>query len=261
MTDRGALSQERLRGSWLKVQRARKHIDELRGAVEAFVQRDICRLVVTDDEATGNQIYTMHLTEEIPEEFALILGDAVHNLRSALDLAACSLVSAKGKSAKQVRFPFSKEADGFQEALDKSLIRRAGKAVTSFIEGMQPYYGGYCERLRCLHDLDIIDKHKLIVPVVTKATLTPEDFAGYDFADSIFTWVKGTPTTFSFTLRDGLQFISGTSLPRVENGHEFKPSFDIGFGRGPFERDTILPTLLNLADFVTDFLDELAALA
>jgi hypothetical protein len=93
---------------------------------------------------------------------AMIVGDCIHCLRSALDLMASELARINGKSDKSVYFPFSNEADGLDEQIKARHFNRAGDDAVALLKTFQPYRGGNMA-LRAIHDFDILDKHSGIV--------------------------------------------------------------------------------------------------
>src|SRR5579871_3852534 len=81
----------------LKTQRAKDHIRDLDTAIQAFRDSDPYGFRVEDDLQTGDQVHRIQIRSETPEHFALLIGDAVHNLRTALDHLAWQLVLANGQ--------------------------------------------------------------------------------------------------------------------------------------------------------------------
>jgi hypothetical protein len=86
-----------LAGPNLKVKRAHRHIDELQRMTDPLdhslyeitvskVRRSVLHLDATDYQLTYRP------KEPIPETLALIVGDAVHNLRAALDHLAAGIL-------------------------------------------------------------------------------------------------------------------------------------------------------------------------
>lgn len=100
-----------------------------------------------------------------PPELALALGDAIHNLRTSLDLLASNLVELNGMSPKGVYFPFALDAAGLKQQIKDKKFDRAGPKAVQLLHKIGPHHEGNKE-LRGLHDLDIMDKHKLILPVL-----------------------------------------------------------------------------------------------
>jgi hypothetical protein len=94
-----------------KLDRARFHLSEVEGLAAPLV--GACRgAVVGDDERDGRE-YAFWVTEVPPIDpvIGLVVGDAVHNLRSSLDHLACELVIAGGGTpSEHTAFPILRTA-------------------------------------------------------------------------------------------------------------------------------------------------------
>jgi hypothetical protein len=101
--------------------------------------------------------------EPVPQELSIIFGDAVHNLRTALDVMANDLVALNGVAPKNVYFPFARSADDLERQI-KNKMRGASEDIKDLIRALKPYIGGN-NALRAVHDLDITDKHIALVDV------------------------------------------------------------------------------------------------
>jgi hypothetical protein len=120
-----------------------------------------------------------------PEHLGAIIGDIIHNLRSALDLVACDMVRAvEGKDANidRVYFPFCRSAEDLDTAIRLRQFDRAGERAVQVLRGLKPYRGGNAA-LRAIHDLDIQDKHTSLILALTTVSVpiirTPHiSFAG-----------------------------------------------------------------------------------
>ena len=149
-------------GPRLKIKRAEKHISELDAVLTAFLAKKPYRVLIEADHGTF-EVATL-VNEKIPEEIPLIIGDATHNLRAALDLLACALIHRGGKDPEKAQFPFGRTIDTFEDGV-KELVGVDAKIIATIINMLHPNtrnaHGG---RLAALHDLDIMDKHKLIIP-------------------------------------------------------------------------------------------------
>ncbi len=96
------------------------------------------------------------LIPEIPGHLAFIVGDAVHNIRTALDYLMSALAFQNGKSGRHPTFPICES----REQLEKhKSMRFVSPSARAFIESQCPYKGG-CDVLWWLHRIDIIDKHR-----------------------------------------------------------------------------------------------------
>jgi len=105
----------------------------------------------------------------LPETVPLLIGDAVHNLRSALDHLACALADLKLPAASQtghagIEFPIYISEHEFN-AKGAGRIKKLPSSAQDEIRSLQPYHAGKDARhqfLWALHELDIIDKHRRI---------------------------------------------------------------------------------------------------
>jgi hypothetical protein len=150
----------------LKLRRARSHIGELQNEVRAYLLSEPFHLEIVDAPTfTNGKKWVVHMQHEVPSHFSAIIGDVIHNLRTSLDLLACELVRANGRSDKGVHFPFADSAGTLSEAIKDKNMHRAKPAVQTLIENVKPYTGGN-HALRAIHDLDILDKHQALIPIL-----------------------------------------------------------------------------------------------
>lgn len=153
------------RASFLKIERAKKHIKELEQLAADFLGGDPVQ--TTAEEAAGPDgsmgIVIQMKVSPVPEEMSAVVGDIIHNLRTSLDLMASELCRLNQKSDKGVHFPFSDEAGSLDEAIKRWHFQRAGDDAIKLLKELKPYRGGN-EALRAIHDLDIQDKHQSLIP-------------------------------------------------------------------------------------------------
>ncbi|WP_430431165.1 hypothetical protein [Oceanicaulis sp.] len=157
-------------GCLAKLNRAKKHIADFDAFERDFIKSKPYEVVKkpNDDGKTCDHILTVR--QHLPVEMALLIGDAIHNLRAALDIMLCEAFRIRGRSTREVRFPFCSEESEFSKIADRRDVGREPD-IKRFIEGIKPYWGGN-DALRGLHQLDIQDKHLLIIPVCT-VVMTP----------------------------------------------------------------------------------------
>lgn len=112
--------------------------------------------------------------------WAVVVGEIVHDLRSALDHLVREVVHLSGgEPDSEHAFPIcrAEPCQGFQpwatRTWRKSRHKRHGKlygvsdAAISLIEGSQPYKGGHGPKLLALIDsLWQFDKHRMLLPIV-----------------------------------------------------------------------------------------------
>ncbi len=87
------------------------------------------------------------------------LADRQHDNQTAF----IELGRLNGKKDKEVYFPFCKDASKLEQTIrDKNFYRASPKAI-ALMRSLKPYVGGNVA-LRYIHDLDILDKHIMLIP-------------------------------------------------------------------------------------------------
>src|SRR5713101_6696901 len=76
-----------------KIVRSAEHVRDLEFEVEVFNRSNPYEVVPYDDPETGNRTLTVRVAKVPPPRLLLILGDAIHNVRSSLDHLMHQLVS------------------------------------------------------------------------------------------------------------------------------------------------------------------------
>src|SRR5690348_1703294 len=93
------------RASKVKLTRARQFIDEVDAGLQAYDSSN-----PTTVELDWKRSMKIH-RKEVPPVVLATLGDAIHNMRAALDLMAAELARVNGKSDKKVYFPFAESKE------------------------------------------------------------------------------------------------------------------------------------------------------
>lgn len=154
-------------GPRLKLKRAKEHIDDLHFRVRQFCDSGVHRIAVERDAKTGDEMLKIAPAKTVPEVFSLILGDAVHNLASALDLAWFDLTAADSSEKRKLVFPVYPDRAHLEEFIGKRPKQASLIAVRrKLLDEIQPYKGGNGDALYSIHHLDIADKHRLLIPQV-----------------------------------------------------------------------------------------------
>src|SRR5688572_11329470 len=99
-----------LTGVRLKLERARQHIEAIRARCEAFTDRDplpFSSRVEQKQGPEGSIAYTAYavVREQPPLDLGPIIGDAVHDIRSALDHLVYELAPPNVRSKDKTQFP------------------------------------------------------------------------------------------------------------------------------------------------------------
>lgn len=88
-----------LTGCWAKVSRAEEHLADLRNRVQGFVNSGAYRITKEQDFYADEVVVYGEVVREPPmTDWGVVIGDIVHNLRSALDQLVWQLTLASGKT-------------------------------------------------------------------------------------------------------------------------------------------------------------------
>ena len=194
-----------LSGSDIKIERAKKHLAELREEVTSRFHPG--SYAVTREVAEDGLAYTYSVTgaPQVPPEWAAIVGDVLTNLRASLDHLAYRLVELdSGSPGDRTYFPIVEtrfNRGGTLRIFDKLGHTLSRPDLTEAVEHSQPYTrssadgGPSAHHLSDLDRLVQIDKHRLLLG--SAAVLDPEMWWGLPAG------VTCTPS-FNFSqLRDG----------------------------------------------------------
>jgi hypothetical protein len=109
---------ERLALVRLKIERADKHIDDLKMVVRTFFDSIPCKVSHKRDPDTRKLIYYVESAQSLPIVVAAIAGDALHCLRDALDQQLYLVGTGNAKGYRdQTSFLISKNAKDFKSSL------------------------------------------------------------------------------------------------------------------------------------------------
>jgi hypothetical protein len=155
-----------------RIARALEHANALNRELAAFSGSKSHELR-PDKNADGSEHYFRVHFDPKPDliRYGILFGEVVHQLRSALDNLANRLVEASGGTpTTNTGYPIFCKAREFRKKAPQML---AGIRPDLFaeVERYQPFQGGWDKAkttpLWFVHDLDIMDKHKMLVPIVS----------------------------------------------------------------------------------------------
>jgi hypothetical protein len=151
-----------------KIARANKHIVDLQQAIKDFLATGPYKVGFRRDATTRKPIYYVTEAHEAPPALALITGDIVQNLRSALDHLAYQLflVGTGGSVGigSHVYFPIADSSAKFASELARK-VRGMRQDAIDAIRALEPYKQGKGHDLWIIHALNNIDKHRLLFTV------------------------------------------------------------------------------------------------
>jgi hypothetical protein len=242
-------------GPKLKIERANEHIVALQKIIDSAVDANSNFFVKTDVD--GSVGCTLNIV--FPRHTPTILGDAIHNLRAALDHLFCVLIDLNGQvPGKFSSFPIRTTKDevvSFLRGQEKVHCCPSNFVCTLIKEAIQPYSGGK-SGLYDLHLLDVTDKHSLLIPVtgfLHFPNITFHNTAGPTGGG--FTNVGFSASYSEYGVRPVI--IAGMTHAVAEG--ENRPTFDILFADGqPLQQKSVVPALKKLCTAVDSAVDLLA---
>lgn len=165
-----------LDGVWAKLDRARNHFNDLHARVVSLMvpEKDATTAGHQYDPDRQELIATLPKATPVDPAFSLIVGDCLHNTRSALDHLVFQLAvlnKAGIAAANKTSFPVCLKPDEFKGIVKRKVAPFISSAALTEIEKLQPYATGNAgdsDIIWVLSQLDIIDKHRLLLVTVTK---------------------------------------------------------------------------------------------
>lgn len=175
-----------LKGCRLKIGRAEQHLRDLHGVCQPLMRPGRDAFTYTDFPERGQRFYHLKREPEIPDVVAILTGDAIQNLRTALDHLAFSLYLTgpkKGvtKDLHRLYFPIGSSANEFPQQRDQSLRGFWRSDAVAALNAIEPYGGGKGDILHVLSKLNVTDKHRLLLTVA--ASTGASDLGSFMFED------------------------------------------------------------------------------
>ena len=176
MSDRlcspGIASSYSLDHSWAKIERARGHLDQLHHQNNALLNRRPCMFTVEEDPkppSRGAHVYRAHFRDPVGLSkdlirFGIVAGEITHHLRSSLNHVVHHLVTGNGgQPSTRIEFPIFTERQKYASEVSQKIEGVSARAKT-VIERSQPYHrGGGRDPLWTVHEVDRIDKHRVVI--------------------------------------------------------------------------------------------------
>jgi hypothetical protein len=217
----------------LKIERAVKHIADIEQRLRTSSNRYGASLHM--DAKTGEQfLYYRLIDDSLGSDLATMIGDAIHNLRSALDIAWSAVIPPHAVS-KYTHFPI--DPNGTREKLESTMTKNHKVPLSSpvigfMLDGVQPYKGGDADLL-ALHLLDIDDKHRLLAGMSVAFGIKGLELENEEGTVNGFDIEITSPEVFRQTVPMGA---------KLKNDGE--PTFSVTFRKGtPLDRLPVIPTL------------------
>ncbi|MDA1349571.1 MAG: hypothetical protein O3A47_12020 [Chloroflexi bacterium] len=208
-------------------------------------QSNLKRVVSEVDDKTGEKVFRYEgRPRRLHPSLIALIGDIIHNFRSALDHAAWSLVVSNGQTpTDRTQFPLCDVPAKFKR-YGRSQIKGMSPQAKAFIKSQQPCYGDNHYRNDCLallEKLDIVDKHRHL-----NVTIAATDGGFFN---------PGLPFRFSQNFVYSGPIDENAVLGRVPEGYhhvDFFPIYGIAFGQGSPGQDESVREYFSLADHIVE---------
>jgi hypothetical protein len=203
-----------LSGVYLKLERAETHIQTFDDEVAAFSERDPKQFgfrpanTIGTDKSIKYDLYAV-IREEPPRELALPFGDAIQNIRAALDHLIYELAPPRARRKRNLQFPIFTDQCEFK-VLSAPMLQGITGDERTLIERVQPYAATNIpseDPLTVLRKLSNRDKHHLLIPMIA-ALSEMSSWVASDNADIRFTYLaRGA-------VENGTKIVSFTAAPK-----------------------------------------------
>jgi len=190
----------------LKIERADKHIADLDKIISALPDNYVSTIERHENLGLQAVKYSPPDIPKISSVMALIIGDALHNLRTAIEYAYIGAVEKHAPSAldSYTKFPTGQTKEEVESRLrGRKIDTLSPRLFDGIITSIKPYvFGGNC-LINFLHDLDVSDKHWLLIPLMRVAEvrdIVVEDEKGSIVTGNTYPIHGDGPFTISFPL-------------------------------------------------------------
>jgi hypothetical protein len=241
-----------------KIQRANRHIDELRDRTNPL-DRSLYEITSRKERETVLHVQpnvfqvTYRPKENIPEVLGAIIGDALGNLRAALDHLTSGLVREWGQTFQgSLYYPMAPRKDLISHTGLAAIEQALPGAKSLILDEIRPD-GGPNEHLWDFYTLNKDDKHNFLIPTVNvvlveiQATIAAN---GTVFEDCQWEFNAARPSVL----------IKSPFPITIQNN--FETTVQVKFGQGtPFQDEAVVPTLTQISEVVSEALNAFERLA
>jgi hypothetical protein len=253
-------------GCWAKIERVKEQIHHLNGEIAALLNSGV--YTIAGENQSDRRRYAFKLLgPAVPLRIAVVAGEIVHHLRSCFDHVVWALARKNGlPDAERTNFPVCQTPEKFKNAVRDGIIKGVSASEHPLIEALQPYRSPDPPNsiLQIVHDLDITDKHRLLV-VVTHAlvmgntlVITKNDCPDPEFGIELPPPVVGPQgqllgVQYPWAIEDGIEVhwipLRGPHNPKFEM--TVNSTVQITFEQvGTLKRAPVIPILIQLCNGV-----------
>ena len=243
---------------WTKIERAKEHVTNLESEVLRFFETRPYEVFAEGNNQSRERIIRVRVNADPPPRWSAVIGDVLHNLACALDGLVWQVVLANGgRPGRHTKFPFAGSSDDFEAQYPRK-VKGTSQIAVDLIKATKPYKGGN-NGLWLIHQLNVIDKHRLLIAVGAahrhiKIDLTPT-------IRHVFPDVPPNPMVFNapdskYPLKNGAELLRLQFESSEEMYVQTNFTFDIAFGEGEIVKgESLIPTLRQSVKLVESVME------
>jgi hypothetical protein len=236
----------------LKVERAHKHILDIEQWIATFNTMNAHPVMVgvhpETGENKGSHVRVFKGPMKMPEgNVSCIVGDAVNNLRAALEHVAAAIYIARAADPKESTFPIDRDTESL---IKQPRYRKIETVAPDLAPIIADYVGadGSGDLFVAMNQMAVADKHRVLITTIglTKFTVhcIEDEDEPREFAPG-----------FLYVLPGGKR-PSPTSVAYAHNERNSQPAMEIIFGEGEiFQDKPVIATLHQFVQLVAGLID------
>jgi hypothetical protein len=240
---------------WAKLKRAAIHFQTLNAEFVAWKDSQPYRIRHEFDDETGEHVFRCRVYRMPSETWGLIVGDFVHNLRSALDYLVWQLVIVNEEVPNiWNQFPITTTEREWERKVcrKKGWLEGVGPVERAVIKSLQPHDAKFPSKhiLTSLQSLSNIDKHRVLT--TTLVVTDPRGQGGgmlFTRPDGTATASIGLPVPRKIVLENDTEVMRLPGM-KADSGMNMEAPIEVALAFGE-QRLTILD-LATLARYVRD---------
>jgi hypothetical protein len=246
-----AINQATLKAHW-----AKKRSIDLEAFMKAFRDRKPYTVTLERNPKTGGYLLNVGMTEPMPANIPLMIGEILHAQRSVLDYLWMGLVRTIDPDERTETFPIKKSVDALKESIQK---RFKDTPLHAFIENaliseIRAYsteadQGPLGRILYALKELDNWDKHNLIITTLGVTSVDRVTLEGDSIHDV-------TIDNLQVTGNGKAGLIGFSDCPNLKITNKPNPTFEIIIEKhGKIDGGLLFPMLLQFSQAIDKVLE------
>lgn len=178
------------KGTRLKLSRARRHIEELVDAIDAYHAKGPYEVSLEPGDGKREYVLRSYFAHEPPEDLPAIIGDCLQNMRMSLEHVVWALTrQERGRDPGHTAFPIRGTREEF-ERRSKRDIKHLPERARLVIGSLQPYitHGSDPESspLSQLNEYANIDRHRQLSVIYSDSDTIEKAAVGRRLEDGTF---------------------------------------------------------------------------